>query len=60
MRENFKVEKVCEEIKEWIREYFKKQPNAKGAIIGISGGKDSTITSKLLVEALGKERVLEY
>lgn len=57
MRESFKVEKVCEEIKEWIREYFEKQPNAKGSIIGISGGKDSTITSKLLVEALGKERV---
>lgn len=42
----------------WIKDYFDNQPNAKGAIIGISGGKDSTVVSKLLVEALGKDRVL--
>jgi NAD+ synthase len=28
------------------------------AVIGISGGKDSTIVAKLLTEALGKERVI--
>lgn len=57
MRKNFNAEKVCENIINWIREYFKNQPNAKGAVIGISGGKDSLVTAKLLVEALGKERV---
>ncbi|VYT63475.1 NAD(+) synthase [Clostridium tertium] len=57
MRKDFNVKRVSENIINWIRKYFEKQPNAKGAIIGISGGKDSTITSKLLVEALGKERV---
>ena len=57
MRENFNGKKISEDIKIWIREYFEKQPKAKGAVIGISGGKDSTITAKLLVEALGKERV---
>lgn len=57
MRENFNASKECENIINWIREYFKNQPSAKGAIIGISGGKDSSVVAKLLVEALGKERV---
>lgn len=57
MKENFNASKECENIIKWIREYLKNQPSAKGAIIGISGGKDSLVAAKLLVEALGKERV---
>ncbi|WP_315119789.1 NAD(+) synthase [uncultured Clostridium sp.] len=57
MRKDFNEERECKNIINWIREYFKAQPNAKGAIIGISGGKDSSVAAKLLVEALGKERV---
>lgn len=57
MRENFDANKEAERIIQWIREYFEAQPGAKGAVLGISGGKDSTVVSKLLVEALGKERV---
>lgn len=57
MRENFNASKECENIINWIREYFEHHPSAKGAIIGISGGKDSSIVAKILVEALGKERV---
>jgi len=57
MRENFNASKESENIIKWIRDYFKNHSNAKGAIIGISGGKDSSIVAKLLVEALGKERV---
>jgi NAD+ synthase len=57
MRENFNAEKISKDIINWIRDYFNAQPGAKGAIIGISGGKDSSVTAKLLVEALGKERV---
>lgn len=30
----------------------------RGAVVGISGGKDSTIVAKLMVECLGKENVL--
>ena len=41
----------------WIKEYFKDNPNGK-AIIGISGGKDSTIAAALCVEALGADRVV--
>jgi NAD+ synthase len=43
----------------WIREWFSKNGNDETiAVLGISGGKDSTICAALLVEALGKERVL--
>jgi len=57
VRKDFNEDMVCKNIINWIREYFKDQPNAKGAIIGISGGKDSSVAAKLLVEALGRERV---
>lgn len=41
----------------WIKNYFKDNPDGK-AIIGISGGKDSTIAAALCVEALGADRVI--
>lgn len=41
----------------WIKDYFKDNPEGK-AIIGISGGKDSTIAAALCVEALGADRVI--
>lgn len=42
---------------EWIRDFF--EINGKGcrAVIGISGGKDSSVVAALCVKALGKERV---
>ncbi|MCL1881795.1 MAG: NAD(+) synthase [Oscillospiraceae bacterium] len=48
-----------EKIVEWIKNYFIENaaPDAV-AVIGISGGKDSTIVAALCVEALGAERVL--
>ncbi len=42
----------------WIREYFIKNGPDSPAVIGISGGKDSTVVGKLLVDALGPERVI--
>ena len=41
----------------WIKDYFKDSPDGK-AIIGISGGKDSTVAAALCVEALGADRVI--
>jgi NAD+ synthase len=46
-----------EECVNWIREYFASNKDGK-AIIGISGGKDSTIAAALCVEALGADRVI--
>lgn len=53
----FNAEKVTKEIIEFIREYYHKH-NLKGAILGISGGKDSGVVAGLMVEALGKENVI--
>ena len=47
-----------EAIVKWIQDWFKQNgPDCK-AVIGISGGKDSSIVAALCVEALGKDRVL--
>ena len=45
-------------IVKWIRDYFRKNGPGCNAVIGISGGKDSSIVAALCVEALGKERVV--
>ena len=44
-------------IVEWIRNWFEQNGPMADAVIGISGGKDSTIVAALLVKALGKDRV---
>ena len=47
-----------EQIIEWIRQYFNENGPNCNAIVGISGGKDSSVCAALLVEALGKDRVI--
>lgn len=49
---------VKEQIVKWIREWFHKNGDGCNAIVGISGGKDSSIVAGLCVEALGKDRVI--
>ena len=58
MKYNFNVEKVTKEIIDWIRCWFIENGDGCNAVIGISGGKDSTIVAKLCVEALGADRVI--
>lgn len=53
----FDAKKVKNECVEWIRDWFDKNGNGCNAIVGISGGKDSSIVAALCVEALGKDRV---
>lgn len=54
----FEPELEIENICTWIKNYFVENgPNSK-AVIGISGGKDSTVAAMLLVKALGAKRVL--
>jgi NAD+ synthase len=55
----FDAKKTKQQIVEWIKDYFQNNasPETK-AVIGISGGKDSSIVAALCVEALGKGRVL--
>ena len=42
----------------WIRDFFEKNGMGCNAVIGISGGKDSSIVAALCVEALGADRVV--
>lgn len=55
----FDAKKVKDEIVQWIKDYFEENatPETK-AVIGISGGKDSSVAAALCVEALGKDRVI--
>ncbi len=50
--------KVKNECVEWIRRFFEKNGKGCNAVIGISGGKDSSVVAALCVEALGRDRVI--
>ena len=54
----FNAAKTKDEIIEWIRNYFRKNGPDCNAVIGISGGKDSSIVAALCCEALGNGRVI--
>lgn len=54
---NFNAKEVKEELVKWLQDWFKVNGDGCKAVIGISGGKDSTVTAALCVEALGKDRV---
>ncbi len=54
---NFDAKRVKNDIVIWIREWFEINGKGCNAIVGISGGKDSSVVAALCVEALGKERV---
>ena len=54
----FDALKIKNECVEWIREFFEKNGKGCNAVIGISGGKDSSIAAALCVEALGRDRVI--
>ena len=55
---SFDALKVKNDIVKWIQDWF--ETNGKGCkgVLGISGGKDSSVVAALLVEALGKENVV--
>ena len=54
----FDAKKVKDECVLWIREFFGNNGPGCNAVVGISGGKDSSVAAALCVEALGKERVV--
>ena len=54
----FDAAKTKDEIITWIRNYFRKNGPDCNAVIGISGGKDSSIVAALCCEALGNGRVI--
>ncbi len=54
----FDAEKVKNECVAWIRDFFDKNGKDCNAVVGISGGKDSSVVAALCVEALGRDRVI--
>ncbi len=54
----FDAVKVKNQCVEWIRLFFENNGKDCNAVVGISGGKDSSVAAALCVEALGKERVI--
>ena len=54
----FDAGKVKDKCVLWIRDFFEKNGKGCNAVVGISGGKDSSVVAALCVEALGRERVI--
>ena len=55
---DFDAKKATEATVKWIREWFEKNGPGCNAIVGVSGGKDSSIAAALCAEALGADRVI--
>lgn len=54
----FDAKVVKNEVVQWIRDWFDKNGKDCNAVVGISGGKDSSIVAALCVKALGRDRVI--
>ena len=54
----FNATEMKEKCVNWIRDFFEKNGPDCNAVVGISGGKDSSVVAALCVEALGKDRVI--
>ena len=54
----FNAKQVKDQVVQWIRDWFEVNGKGCNAVIGISGGKDSSVVAGLCAEALGKDRVI--
>ena len=54
----FNVAKVTDDLVKWLNDWFSENGPGCNAVIGISGGKDSSVTAALCVRALGADRVI--
>ena len=54
----FDVKSVTKKLVAWIQDWFEENGKGCNAVIGISGGKDSSVVAALCAKALGKERVI--
>ncbi len=53
-----RLTELIDECVAWIRDFFEKNGPGCNAVVGISGGKDSSVAAALCVKALGKDRVI--
>ena len=54
----FDAETIKQDCVAWIRDFFAKNGPDCNAVVGISGGKDSSVVAALCAEALGRDRVI--
>lgn len=54
----FNAKEVKDQVVQWIRDWFEQNGPGCNAVIGISGGKDSSVVAALCAEALGIDRVI--
>ena len=54
----FNAKEVKDQVVQWIRDWFEENGKGCNAVLGVSGGKDSSIVAALCAEALGKDRVI--
>ncbi len=54
----FDAKNVKDACVQWIRDWFEENGPGCNAVLGISGGKDSSVCAALCAEALGAERVI--
>ena len=54
----FNAPDAAEKCVLWIREWFEKNGPGCSAVVGVSGGKDSSVVAARLANALGKDRVI--
>ena len=54
----FNAKEVKDQVVRWIRDWFEVNGKGCNAVLGISGGKDSSVAAALCAEALGKDRVI--
>ncbi len=54
----FDAQKVKDGCVRWIRRFFEENGPGCNAVVGVSGGKDSSVTAALCAEALGPDRVI--
>lgn len=55
---SFNRTEVTAAMVQWIRDWFEQSGRGCNAVIGLSGGKDSTVAAYACVAALGKDRVI--
>ena len=56
--EQFDAKLVKDQVVQWIRDWFEENGKGCNAVLGVSGGKDSSVVAALCAEALGKDRVI--
>lgn len=54
---NFDAKQTAEKLVKWLRDYFDNNGQPINAVVGCSGGKDSTVVLAALTKAIGPDRI---